>query len=170
MRTLKALLAIIIVLLSAALLKQEVVYRFSQVDRYSYTVNDASAPSEVQTIEYVLTNPAQGWAVRLNEVYFDEPVMVIGVSLIACVSATQGIEARLSRGDHDLSVDTFSDDTLFHLSSVYSEAGGLATATVMLPHGFYYHVDAGERLAVDFFANTPGDGGSLLIYYVRFTS
>jgi len=166
--TVKALLVIIILLQTTLIFRIDEINCSDYFYQNTYEVNDPSTAKEVKTIEYILVGEKQGWSNHIQEIVFDEPVMVIGASLISCVSATQGIEILLSTGKHDFSVDTYSNDTMFHLSAIYSQTGGQATATVILPRGFYYYVEAGKVLQVDFFANTLGDGGSFLIYYVPF--
>ena len=164
----KVLLCILILIQSAALLKPVTETNDTYLKQDFYEVKDPTTLKEVKTIEHVIYGVNQGWNNRLAEVVFDKPVMIIGASLIACVSADQGVEVLLSTGLNDFSVNTYSNDTMFHLSSIYSQTGGQATSTVMLPRGFYYYVEAGEVLTVNLFANTPGDGGSFLIYYMEF--
>jgi len=166
--TVKALLVIMILLQVVLIFRMDEVSHSDYFYQNTYEVTDPSTAKEVKTVEYILVGVNQGWNNHIQRIVFDVPIMIIGASLISCVSATQGIEVVLSTDVYDFSVDTFSDDTLFHMSAVYSQTGGQATATVILPRGFYYYVEAGEVLNVDFFANTPGDGGSLLIYYVEF--
>jgi len=167
LKTIKILLIILIIISGVNIFKEQIISHKTYLNEYIYQVNDNAAYSEVKTVEYVMVGRKQGWSNGVNELVFERPVMIIGASLIACVSSTQGIEARLTYGKYDFSVDTYSDDTLFHLSAVYSTSGGLATATVMLPSNRYYYVEEGERLIIDLFANAPGDGGSFLVYYVE---
>jgi len=148
MNTIKALLVVMILLQGVLIFELS---SFTHNDYYSqntYEVNDPSTAKEVKTIEYILVGEKQGWSNHIQEIVFDEPVMVIGASLISCVSATQGIEILLSTGKHDFSVDTYSNDTMFHLSAIYNQTGGQATATVILPRGFYYYVEAGKVLQI----------------------
>jgi hypothetical protein len=155
LKTVSFLIAILIILQSVSLYHQT---------RVSY-VEDTTF--EVKTVEFLLSGDHQGWNNAKVKYSFNKPVFLIGASLISCVSSSQGLEVFVSHGIYDFSKDTFSDDTLFHLSSVYSQMGGLATATVMLPRGYYYYIESDEVLNIDVFLNDEADGGSILLYYVE---
>jgi len=112
-----------------------------------------------------------GWNIKHLRLVFDEDVYLIGASVGACVSALTAMECRICKGVGDPSIDVETDDTYFHISAAIGAAaaagnGGGSCSHVMLPHGYYFHVNEDEPVFVDVFAQAAGDGGSLVLYYV----
>ena len=107
-----------------------------------------------------------GWSVKLHSIKWEEPVCLIGAMFSAC-SSGQDVSVRFSGGS-DPSVDVLCDDCYFYLSS-HKGGGpfsGSSEGKIMLPSGYFFPLDEGEKVFIDVFSKKKNHGGHAVLYYV----